>query len=62
VDKTSLPEGCCAECGKPFEEALEDGTADNWTTFWSVKNLSEIEAETCGEDCADEYQRTRYRW
>lgn len=58
----SVLEDTCAVCGRTFEMSLEDGTAEEWTAFWSLLDIARVEAEACGDDCADEYERSRIRW
>lgn len=47
----------CDVCGKAFTEALGDGSADWWTFHWMSATSSTLAGETCGEECADKFEK-----
>ena len=62
---TSIDENksICFVCGLTFEEALASETsADHWTYHWGTATSTTIEAETCCDEHADEYEHARLWW
>lgn len=46
----------CVMCGKTFGQALDDDSEETWTVHWGTIHSTTIEAETCGDECADKYE------
>lgn len=54
-------DAACRTCGKTFNQALNEGTSGDWIFHWGTASSTTLEAETCGENCADEYERSMGR-